>query len=855
MDSGVRSESLPPPGSEQSTVRPAAPPCPPLTPPQASLSPSLPPLPPRGAPVKPREQLSLSEEELAEELTRSLTAANPHAAANVVRYHQRERVFRLDPMVEHTAVHWSRDGCRVHVRSEAAAEQAARAATRAAREAEEAARLREALGEAEPEPEAEGAAEGEGGASAAPEKADAAAGAEGQSDADGGDASAAASAAAAAAANGTPPSTPPGEGAPAAPPPAAAAAAPQARFRNQFVYKERGMQTVNNARRDKCCATEPAPKMTFCGDCGRRAIYDWYLQDQRQQERQRALRDALARRSKEAESRGAAGGGAASAPAAAEAAEAGEDGESTAAGGGGGAGGAESFMSGAAFERSTKLLERMVCQNAFREMADDFKYWDDASDAARAGGEGSLLPLWSFACEAAKRRAVTALAWHPAYDDLFAVGYGSFDFLRPVAGLVALFSLKCPSQPEALLPLPDGGVTSLAFHPQHGALLAVGTHDGSVAVFDVRGACGGGGAARAGAVPRAPLFASNARRGKHDEPVWQLAWAADEGPGEAGSAQRLAFYSVSGDGRVCLWSMSKSDLSVATIMELRAAPPPALAAAPPLAGPPTGPTEEAMCEEALLASRVGGTCFDFVAPGGGGGGGGGNGVYIVGTEEGGIHRCSTAYASRYLGSYAGHSMAVYSLRWSPFGGSVFLSASADWSVRLWDARPGGARAPVLSFDLGAAVGDAAWAPHCATAFAAAGADGRVHFYDLAVNKAEALCAQKVVKKARLTKLAFNGAHPVLLAGDDKGTVLCLKLSPNLRKTGAPAAAHAGGGGAAAAEGEGEGAGGEEAAQRARQHAIVDTALRGAVGAASEVPQQRSSDGSRGAIGMGGREQS
>ena len=30
-------------------------------------------------------------------------------------------------------------------------------------------------------------------------------------------------------------------------------------------------------------------------------------------------------------------------------------------------------------------------------------------------------------------------------------------------------------------------------------------------------------------------------------------------------------------------------------------------------------------------------------------------------------------------------------------------------------------------------------------------------------------------------MAFNPIHPVLIVGDDRGTVLCLKLSPNLRK--------------------------------------------------------------------------
>ena len=53
------------------------------------------------------------------------------------------------------------------------------------------------------------------------------------------------------------------------------------------------------------------------------------------------------------------------------------------------------------------------------------------------------------------------------------------------------------------------------------------------------------------------------------------------------------------------------------------------------------------------------------------------------------------------------------------------------------------------------------------------------------NMNEALCEQKVVRKAKLTKIAFNtkGADsPVILVGDDHSCVSSLKLSPNLRWT-------------------------------------------------------------------------
>ena len=156
-------------------------------------------------------------------------------------------------------------------------------------------------------------------------------------------------------------------------------------------------------------------------------------------------------------------------------------------------------------------------------------------------------------------------------------------------------------------------------------------------------------------------------------------------------------------------------------------------------------------------------------------------------------------------------MAVYSVKWNPFHPRVFLSCSADWTVKLWDHK---VSTPIMSFDLKNAVGDVAWAPYSSTVFAAVTSDGKVHVYDLSENKREPLCEQKVVKRAHLTHVIFNQqgtlrpsplrcapllwdmhhtrwltmnvlptstADPIVLVGDDRGGVNSLKLSPNLRK--------------------------------------------------------------------------
>lgn len=124
-------------------------------------------------------------------------------------------------------------------------------------------------------------------------------------------------------------------------------------------------------------------------------------------------------------------------------------------------------------------------------------------------------------------------------------------------------------------------------------------------------------------------------------------------------------------------------------------------------------------------------------------------------------------------------MAVYSIKYSPLYSNVFLSASADWTVKLWDQDQS---KPVITFDLNSPVGDVAWSPYSSTVFAAVTADGKAYIFDLDVNKYAPVCSQQVVKKAKLTHVSFNPTEPILIVGDDKGNVISLKLSPNLRRS-------------------------------------------------------------------------
>lgn len=125
-------------------------------------------------------------------------------------------------------------------------------------------------------------------------------------------------------------------------------------------------------------------------------------------------------------------------------------------------------------------------------------------------------------------------------------------------------------------------------------------------------------------------------------------------------------------------------------------------------------------------------------------------------------------------------LAVYKVRWNHYHPTTFISASADWTVRIWDSTY--PQAQVMLFDMGMIVVDAMWAPYSSTVFACATLD-RIYVYDLNIEKHKSLADKKPVKNPKLTNLAFNSKDPIILLGDSFGGITVIKLSPNLLKRG------------------------------------------------------------------------
>lgn len=64
-------------------------------------------------------------------------------------------------------------------------------------------------------------------------------------------------------------------------------------------------------------------------------------------------------------------------------------------------------------------------------------------------------------------------------------------------------------------------------------------------------------------------------------------------------------------------------------------------------------------------------------------------------------------------TYEGHQLAVYKVRFNPFDSETFISASADWSVKIWNIK---IKAPLLTFELSQALVDVVWSPFNSSVF-------------------------------------------------------------------------------------------------------------------------------------------
>ncbi|XP_060526762.1 dynein intermediate chain 2, ciliary isoform X2 [Cylas formicarius] len=550
--------------------------------------------------LKPKGQLELTEAELKELLTKQLTTTNPQPPDSLVEFSYAQGEFVLLPPPGNTIVVYEHQGSLIHKDSEEARAQLLEQGIdpdmleTSSESSIEDVEVKEEPAEAPVAPIPEGDEETKD------EDADEEA-AKAEKQEDEGE----------------------GEGEPEgevevkaeAPPKKAPKGGKPRKLTNQFNFCERAALTYNNPTRSQETQTVPPPIAVFSANVLQWVIYDAYQKDYEAQQLEKELEKERKEKEKAPVSKHPS---VKKTPGKAQLSDA---------------------VQGRAFE-CWKVLERMINQNTYDDIAKDYRYWDDPSDEFR-DEEGTLLPLWKFSYERTKKNTVTDIEWNPYYYDLFAVCFGFLDFMKPsTEGAVCIFTLKNPSYPDYIC-MTKSGVMCVDIHPKYPYMVVIGLYDGSVQVFNVQATCDD------------PAYKSNNVINKHKGIVWEVKWAPDLPDGE------LNFFSVAADGRINNWVLMQNELAVTTIITL-------YLIKDEVPGPDGTRLKVKGCASCVKLHPKNPI------------------IYLVGTEEGQIFKCSTAYSSMYLMTYEAHQMPVARIDFNKFNSDIFISCSGDWRIKVWE---------------------------------------------------------------------------------------------------------------------------------------------------------------------------
>jgi WD40 repeat protein len=135
--------------------------------------------------------------------------------------------------------------------------------------------------------------------------------------------------------------------------------------------------------------------------------------------------------------------------------------------------------------------------------------------------------------------------------------------------------------------------------------------------------------------------------------------------------------------------------------------------------------------------------------------------------DGVLYKCSCSHSEQYLQSYYGHSGPVHQVRWSPFASNIFISASADWTIKLWDDAKS---FPEFTLQSGChQVSDVCWSPINSTVFASTTSSGRLEVWDLSVSTLKPAVSSDAFNE-KLTCLSFANTSTIIAVGGQSGTV-------------------------------------------------------------------------------------
>ncbi|XP_034829990.1 cytoplasmic dynein 1 intermediate chain-like isoform X10 [Maniola hyperantus] len=381
----------------------------------------------------------------------------------------------------------------------------------------------------------------------------------------------------------------------------------------------------------------------------------------------------------------------------------------------------QKFMS-----RAGRVIERALAEDV--DIYTDYTGGGDNENAQDDKSDARLSLVRTFYDERWSRgRCVTCLDWSSAHPELMLASYhNSDDAPHDPDGVCLVWNTKFKkSTPEDIFHCqsPVMSATFARFHPN---LILGGTYSGQIVLWDNR-------VQKRTPIQRTPLSSL-----AHTHPVYCLS--------VVGSQNAHNLISVSTDGRMCSWSLDM------------------------LSQP-----QETLDLHHRQNKAVAVTCMAFPHAD--------VNNFVLGSEDGNIYTgCrhgQRAGVSESVEAHAGPVTAV-ACHAAPAAldlSHLYLSASVDWSVKLWSLKENKA---LYSFeDSGDYVADVRWSPAHPALFAAVDAAGRLDLWNL--NRDTEVPIASVMSE---TGVAFNrvswspsGGH--VTAGDDAGKIWVYELAENV----------------------------------------------------------------------------
>ncbi|CAG9795407.1 unnamed protein product [Diatraea saccharalis] len=390
----------------------------------------------------------------------------------------------------------------------------------------------------------------------------------------------------------------------------------------------------------------------------------------------------------------------------------------------------QTIMLSAEFQRFISRAGRVI-ERALAESVDiytDYTGGGDAENALDDKCDARVSLVRTFHDERWSRgRCVTSLDWSAAHPELMLASYhNSDDAPHDPDGVCLVWNTKFKKPtPEDVFHCqsPVMSATFARFHPN---LILGGTYSGQIVLWDNR-------VQKRTPVQRTPLSSL-----AHTHPVYCLS--------VVGSQNAHNLISVSTDGRMCSWSL-----------DMLSAP------------------QETLDLQHRQSKAVAVTCMGFPY--------GDVNNFVLGSEDGDV------YTGCLYGQRAGigecveaHAGPVTALSCHSAPGSaplshLYLTASVDWSLRLWSLKES---KPLYSFEeSGDYVSDVRWSPVHPALFAAVDAAGRLALWNLNRDTEVPVASIQAEGGVAFNRVSWTPGGTHVTAGDDAGKIWVYELAEHM----------------------------------------------------------------------------